>query len=1026
MIIGGSGVEVELTGFTVSGPGPAACGSIAAGIVVRDGANANIHDNTVQDVRDSTFSGCQNGIAILVGRNSWTTTGTATIANNTIVGYQKGGIVVDNTGSSATITNNIVTGAGTTDVTAQNGIQISRGATATLSGNTVTGNSYYKASDTTYSWGAAGLLLYQAGAVSLTGGNTITGNDQNISNDSTALTLGAETLGNSTAPVDFGYDIAHFGAYNLDASSVTFLGSADNFAIEDRIWHVIDEAGDGLVTWDSGNLYVTPLSEEYQNGALQRAIAAASAGNTVNVAAGTYDEDVNLNKSLSLLGAGAASTTLRGVIGGDSATVRVGASNVTVAGFTITRLGNNTTDWNDSGLNSAGIAVIGTSITGMNIHDNILTGNRTGIDINNSSGHTIQNNAITDNRTGLLFRNTTDNMTVTGNEITDNWTVGILFLDASGGTNVPVQSALNSTFSQNNLSGNWYGQVVERQTGGSLPAPGTTNLKNFVQNWWGTASPVVSTADSTEPGYAALIPVEFGGSATAPGGQPDILGPASANIVYDPWYVDEAMTILSSSTPATVYVDDDFSNGSAGGHIFGYDAFATVQAGIDAVAAGGTVEVAAGSYIENVIVSQSVTIAGAGAASTIVMPAVSNANPCTSSSLCGGTASNVFLIQANDVTIHDLTVEGDNPALTSGIVRGGADLDARNGIIKNTDANYNNLEVYNVTVQNIYLRGVYSTGGSFNFHNNTVTNVQGDGSSIAMFAWGGPGTMQSNTVSYANDAISANHSSGIQFLGNTVTNSLSGIHTDNSGDGGGVSDLIQGNQIDCTGTTGAYGIWTFVPYLAPTVNNNTVVNCDVGLSAWGQGAAVTHTFTNNTVTGNLAADGVGAYITTDLISWGYSDISVLFTGNTISGYETGIYLAGEAQSWNPVAWSDHTINATFHLNQIYDNTTPAAKGATGTYAADLESNWWGSPAGPSGINGLDYIPWCTDAGCTQLSGIPVSQWASGATASSEYTYTSWGAVQATGAPNTNSCGDRSTAWSPKTSGSGCGMVENDL
>jgi hypothetical protein len=32
---------------------------------------------------------------------------------------------------------------------------------------------------------------------------------------------------------------------------------------------------------------------------------------------------------------------------------------VTVAGFTVTRLGNNTTDWNNAGLNSAGFAFRG-------------------------------------------------------------------------------------------------------------------------------------------------------------------------------------------------------------------------------------------------------------------------------------------------------------------------------------------------------------------------------------------------------------------------------------------------------------------------------------------------------------------------------------------------------------------------------------------------------------------------------------------------------------------------------------------
>lgn len=45
-------------------------------------------------------------------------------------------------------------------------------------------------------------------------------------------------------------------------------------------------------------------------------------------------------------------------------------------------------------------------------------------------------------------------------------------------------------------------------------------------------------------------------------------------------------------------------------------------------------------------------------------------------------------------------------------------------------------------------------------------------------------------------------------------------------------------------------------------------------------------------------------------------------------------------------------------------------------------------------------------------------WATGADASSEYSATNWGAIQATGAPNTYpTCGDRSTAWAPESNGS---------
>jgi hypothetical protein len=277
---------------------------------------------------------------------------------------------------------------------------------------------------------------------------------------------------------------------------------------------------------------------------IQSAVSAAASGDTIQICAGTYDEDVSIGTSnLIISGAGAGSTNVRGVIGGGTSTFAIGASNVEIKNLTITRLGNNTTDWNNPGLNSAGISIQGTSISGASIHDNIITGNRTGIDVNNSNGHTIRNNVIDFNRTGLIFRNQTDNLTVVENFITNNWTGGIVFLDGSGGTNSPVQTALNCKFRNNNISANWYAQIVERQSGGSLPAPGT-NRKDFRVNWLGTTSPVVTTANSAEPGYAAQIPVAYGGTATPPGGQPDIAGPASANFRTSP--------ILTSGTDTNV------------------------------------------------------------------------------------------------------------------------------------------------------------------------------------------------------------------------------------------------------------------------------------------------------------------------------------------------------------------------------------------------------------------------------------------------------------------------------------------
>ena len=228
----------------------------------------------------------------------------------------------------------------------------------------------------------------------------------------------------------------------------------------------------------------------------------------------------------------------------------------------------------------------------------------------------------------------------------------------------------------------------------------------------------------------------------------------------------------------------------------------------------------------------------------------------------GTGASSVILVQSSGVKIHDLTVNGDNPNLTSGLLVGGADVDARNGIITNHALGiYNNLEVYKTEIKNVYLRGIYaSSGGTFNLHDNVVDNVQADPASIGIFNYGGSGIIARNQVSNANDAISANWSTGTQFLDNVVTHSGSGVHTDNAG-WSGTADLLQGNRVS-DGTTGSYGVWVFDPALAPLVTGNTVTNVDVALCASGGQPGVVTAFTNNVVDGASRLGSVGFYVTT--------------------------------------------------------------------------------------------------------------------------------------------------------------------
>jgi hypothetical protein len=230
----------------------------------------------------------------------------------------------------------------------------------------------------------------------------------------------------------------------------------------------------------------------------------------------------------------------------------------------------------------------------------------------------------------------------------------------------------------------------------------------------------------------------------------------------------------------------------------------------------------------------------------------------------------------------------------------GEDIDARNGIITDHTAGvFNNLSVHDVAVKNIYLRGIYaSSGGTFNISNNTVTNVRGSSSSIGIFNFGGSGVIQANAVNEANDAIAANNSTGTQFLNNIVTNSDSGVHSDNNGSGGvGVADLIQGNSV-WDGTGFSYGVWVFAAYKPVLVKDNAVTNVNVALGAFGSFAPITVTFDGNHVDAEDLADSYGAYVSTTLFGFGSADIAAQFiNSNTLKNATYGLYVEQESGSF---------------------------------------------------------------------------------------------------------------------------------
>ena len=100
------------------------------------------------------------------------------------------------------------------------------------------------------------------------------------------------------------------------------------------------------------------------------------------------------------------------------------------------------------------------------------------------------------------------------------------------------------------------------------------------------------------------------------------------------------VTMRTGSGLSEVWVDDDYCETCENdGHFWNYDAFDSIQDGIDAVT-GSTIHVAAGTYTEQVVIDKSVNIIGAGSAATFIQPG----------------AFPVIDVTANDVSISDLAI----------------------------------------------------------------------------------------------------------------------------------------------------------------------------------------------------------------------------------------------------------------------------------------------------------------------------------------------------------------------------------
>ena len=240
----------------------------------------------------------------------------------------------------------------------------------------------------------------------------------------------------------------------------------------------------------------------------------------------------------------------------------------------------------------------------------------------------------------------------------------------------------------------------------------------------------------------------------------------SAGVDFDPWCLDAAFTKCDLTEIITdTWADDDWAGSTpgdiVGGHVFGYDAFATIQEAVDAVN-GSTVHINNGTYVTTLDINKDLTMIGESEAGVII--------DCSSFSDYGLYVSGDYTVDFSYFTLigplpaaygYGLKISGDNAQATLNHItvkdcgRSGFDMNGLvygdlqnltaldNGGVGLALTDCSNITVANITTSGnawggmaVYTMGNVHTGGSDNV---TLTGTNSFGESNPFYTETGGG-----------------------------------------------------------------------------------------------------------------------------------------------------------------------------------------------------------------------------------------------------------------------------------------------
>jgi surface glycoprotein (TIGR04207 family) len=362
---------------------------------------------------------------------------------------------------------------------------------------------------------SAGTVESEPGAVDITiDGGEITGSD-------IGLAVESQTDGEPANSVDVTFEgTVEFN--NNDIQVVEFEGNSDVLDRSSLLAESNTEFDLAASPDDPSDGFLSAFSDigadVFVSSEIQTAVSTANSGSTVPVISGTYEETVEIDtRNITLTStAGAANTEIEYAGGDKTPTVDIVASNVTVDGFTIERIGGNrysqgvavratdSVQVSNNIIVQSGNAsqptqgILVTDDSGNPATDTVIGGNEIrgfghGIAISTQAGGGISralvdNNTIQDNVVGIKISDFTDtneeiSALVIGNEISSNED-GIRVLDDDGVGPAGTETAGNANLGTFVVRGN---NIVDNTNSGiTHEASGDDNAIDAALNWWGS------------------------------------------------------------------------------------------------------------------------------------------------------------------------------------------------------------------------------------------------------------------------------------------------------------------------------------------------------------------------------------------------------------------------------------------------------------------------------------------------------------------------------------------------------------